>query len=64
MLLYYYMSTKAKPKFFFNNIKFNSSYYDTEIDDNIPRPINQSTSTLNSVLTLTNFKRLGQCPQR
>jgi len=49
------MTTKAKPKFYFNNIKFNSSYYDTEIDDNIPRPINQSTSTLNSVLTLTNL---------
>ena len=49
------MTTKAKPQFYFNNIKFNSSYYDTEIDDNIPRPINQSTSTLNSVLTLTNL---------
>jgi hypothetical protein len=49
------MTTKAKPKFYFNNIKFNSSYYDTEIDDNIPRPINQSTSTVNSVLTLTNL---------
>ena len=49
------MTTKAKPKFYFNNIKFNSSYYDTEIDDNIARPINQSTSTLNSVLTLTNL---------
>ena len=46
---------KAKPEFYFNNIKFNSSYYDTEINDNIPRPINQSTSVLNSVLTLTNL---------
>ena len=49
------MTTKAKPKFYFNNIKFNSIYYDTEIDDNIPRPINQSTASLNNVLTLTNL---------
>jgi hypothetical protein len=39
---------QAKPKFYFNGIKFNSSYYDTEIDDNIPKPINQSTAKIST----------------
>ena len=48
------MTTKARPQFYFSGIKFNSSYYDTVIDDSIPPPINQATAQINSVLTLTN----------
>jgi hypothetical protein len=57
------MTTQAKPKFEKTTF-FNSSFYDTEINNNITKqeasntylekPINQSTGLLNSVLTLTN----------
>ena len=57
------MTTQAKPKFQKTTF-FNSSFYDTEINNNITKqeasntylekPINQSTGLLNSVLTLTN----------
>ena len=58
------MTTQAKPKFYFTGIKFNSSYYDTEVDNTITKvevasqyiknPINNGTGPVNSVLTLTN----------
>ena len=58
------MTTQAKPKFYFTGIKFNSSYYDTEVDNTITKvevasqyiknPINNATGPVNSVLTLTN----------
>jgi hypothetical protein len=58
------MTTQAKPKFYFTGIKFNSSYYDTVIDNNITKvavatqyiknPSNNSSGPVNSVLTLTN----------
>ena len=58
------MTTQAKPKFYFSGIRFNSSYYDTVIDNTITKvavatqyikiPINNATGPLSSVLTLTN----------